>query len=113
MQRLLTLPGLVCGLQADGGGDSVEGAVAHDEPLIWGFQQHDETATLWPLCPWGLPQGLHNGVTPDVGQGMAAKLKVASTGEIRRTTQRREEADANCVADHLCPGAMRSSCVCS
>ena len=30
-------------------GDIVEGTVAHDEPLIWGFQQHDETATLWPL----------------------------------------------------------------
>ena len=31
---LLIVPGLVRGLQADGGGNNTERAVAHDEPLV-------------------------------------------------------------------------------
>ena len=33
--------------------------------------------------PWDSPPGHHNGATPEVGQETAAKLKAASSGEMR------------------------------
>ena len=44
-----------------------------------------ETANLQATCILGaLRRGPHSGVTPEVGHGMLAWLKAASSGEIRR-----------------------------
>ena len=50
---LLVVPGLVRGLQADGGRDNVERTMTHDEPLVL-RRQRNESATLWPLFAVGV-----------------------------------------------------------
>ena len=66
------MPHLVRGLQPDSGGDDVERAVPHDEPLVLGLRQNDEAAALRPHAAMGLtaraPQWRNAGCRPrDIG----------------------------------------------
>ena len=54
---LLVVPGLVRGLQADGGGNNFEGAVAHDEPLVLRLYQLYKSAALWTIVAVELAAG--------------------------------------------------------
>ena len=77
VRPMLAVPGLVRGLQADGSRDNVERAVPHNEPLAVSFRQQDEAAALQPLVAIGLAAKAQK--RRDV-----AKLKAASSGEMRR-----------------------------
>ena len=51
---LLVAPSLVRGLQPNGRRDNVDGPVAHDQPSVLRFQEHDDTATFGPHAAVGL-----------------------------------------------------------
>ena len=53
VEPLFKVPRVVSGLQADGG-DGVERAMPHDEPLLLGLKQNDEAAALRPNIAMGL-----------------------------------------------------------
>ena len=84
VQPLLVVPGLVFKPQPNARWDDVEGAMAHHQPLALRVWEHNEAAAIKPLPPWSSPPGPHCGVAPDVGHGMLAWLKAASSGERRR-----------------------------
>ena len=57
MKPLLTVPGLVRHLQADGRWDDVNGIMAHAQPLALRFREHHNAATFGPRATLELTAG--------------------------------------------------------
>ena len=76
---LLVVPGSVCGLQADEGGDNVEVTVTHDRPLVLRVWQLYKPAALQPIVAVrlaaGAPQRRDAGSRPKNGSEAESSFK--------------------------------------
>ena len=90
VRPLLVVPGLVRGLQADGGGDIFEGAVAHDEPLVlrvWKLYKPAATLVAVELAA-GAPQRRNAGCRPGNGSETEGTSKWRDAALIIGATRR-------------------------